>query len=63
MIGIAINQARKLWIAVISVFLLLSIAVATWLICFQTEKEIPRKGVFVTNEGVEISLIKRRMNG
>ena len=52
MIGRAINRARRLWIMVLSILLLLSVAVAMWLIFSQTEKEIPNKGVFVINQGV-----------
>lgn len=47
MVGRVINNARKLWILIISVFLLLSIAVMVLIIFSQAEKEIPNKGVFV----------------
>ncbi|MDD4296798.1 MAG: hypothetical protein PHC69_07555 [Ruminiclostridium sp.] len=52
MIGRVINRARRLWIMVVSILLLVSVAVAVWIIFSQAEKEIPNKGVFVINQRV-----------
>jgi len=50
MVGRVINRVRRLWIFIISVFLLLSIAVTAIVIFSQTEREITNKGVFVINK-------------
>ncbi|NLY18917.1 MAG: hypothetical protein GX045_08225 [Clostridiaceae bacterium] len=50
MVGRAINRARKIWIVIISVFLVLSIAAMVWFLFFQAEKEITNKGVFVITD-------------
>jgi len=49
MVGRVINRARRLWIMIISIFLLISIALTVWFVFFQAEKEITNKGVFVVN--------------
>ena len=51
MVGRVINRARRLWIMIISVFLLLSVVATMWLIFSNTETEIPNKGVFVIQDG------------
>ncbi len=47
MVGKTINQAKNLWIVIISMLLLLGVAVVIWILSSQPETEIPQKGVFV----------------
>ena len=47
MIGRVVNRARKTWILIISIFLLIGIALSVWIILLQNKTDIPNNGVFV----------------